>query len=101
MNSICFSLNFNSEFTWVSANLEERSGWKPEEVIGHNIFEYMPKECHAEIITARIGRVTGITQTYLTKVYLKDMSISKVRIRILQTPENIVGAIDRREEIRE
>jgi len=94
-------MDFESKFTWISKNVEERTGWKPEEFIGHSVLEFVPPEYHEEMINSRDNRALGETQEYRTKVYRKDTAIDEVVIRIRHLPKCIVGSIDRRLEDRQ
>jgi hypothetical protein len=60
----------------------------------------MPADTHEGIREKKLNRKPGRTETYLTKVFYKDGSVVHVKIKVLQTPENVVGSIDRRTEDR-
>jgi PAS domain S-box-containing protein len=93
---ICYSISQEGIVTWISKNVSEIMGWLPEEVIGQHFFFFIPPDRHEDMVQRRLNRLSGITDEYFTEVLRKDGSREPVRIRVLQTPENTVGMIDRR-----
>lgn len=93
---ICYSLNSEGLLTWVSKNVFELTGWMPEEAVGKYFDFFLPEFDLPMILQNRLNRKAGITHEYNTTILKKDGGRTPVRIRVLQTPENTVGSIDRR-----
>lgn len=94
METTCFSLSHEGIYTWIHYNIERKSGWKPEEMIGHSFFDFLSKKEHEIILKEMGNQPTGRTQVYLVDAIFKDGSERPVRVSIRWFPENIVGSID-------
>lgn len=97
---VCYTVDHQGYITWIARNVFELSGWKQEEVIGRHFFEFIDAEHHEEILKKRGNRKPGRVDEYYTLLIAKDGIKHPVRIKVLQTPENSVGYLDRRLEDR-
>jgi PAS domain S-box-containing protein len=93
---VCYTVNHGGYVTWIAMNVHDVFGWKQDEVIGRHFFDFIPAEDHAQVLENRKHRDPGRTDEYFTHIIAKDGKKMPVRIKVLQTPENTVGYIDRR-----
>ena len=93
---VCYSVNHEGIVTWISPNVFDMFGWEAHEVIGRNFVDFVPSEDMNEVVKNRTNRVPGITQEYKMGILRKDGKREMVYCRVLQTPENTIGSLDRR-----
>lgn len=94
METTCFSLSHEGIYTWIHYNIERKSGWKPEEMVGHSFFDFLSKKEHEMILKEMENQPTGRTQVYLVDAIFKDGTERPVKVSIRWFPENIIGSID-------
>jgi PAS domain S-box-containing protein len=99
-NRTCYSINDEGYITWVAKNIKDLTGWEQDEVIGKHFFELIDDKDHTLIVEKRANRPHGKIDEYQTNLKLKNGLLMPIRIKVLQTPENSVGYIDRRLEDR-
>jgi PAS domain S-box-containing protein len=92
----CYTVNHQGYLTWIAKNVFELSGYTQAEAVGRHFFEFIDSEHHEEILRKRENRSPGRIDEYYTRLIKKDGTKLPVRIKVLQTPENTVGYIDRR-----
>lgn len=96
----CYTVNQDGYITWIAKNIKELSGWEQDEVIGKHFFNFIDDKDHDLIVKNRENRPHGKVDEYTTNLKLKNGLLMPIRIKVLQTPENSVGYIDRRLEDR-
>jgi PAS domain-containing protein len=88
MNTVFFSMTHEGIFTWISLNNFECLGWSPEESIGQLFWKFIIPE---NIINDRNNSLIGLTHEYEMRVLHKNGEKLPAHIKVLRTPENIVG----------
>jgi PAS domain S-box-containing protein len=96
----CYSIDNEGYITWIAKNIKELSGWEQDEVIGKHFFNFIDEADHPRILENRKNRPHGRVDEYQTKLKMKSGFLVPIRIKVMQTPENSVGYIDRRLEER-
>ncbi len=51
INDVIFSIDTSGEFTYISPVIERVSGYRPEEVVGRNLSDFMDPEEHRDLIS--------------------------------------------------
>ena len=97
---VYYSIDHTGVLTWISRNITDLAGWSQDEAIGKHFAVFIAPQDHEEIYRKRANRQAGKIDEYNTYLIHKDGEYIPIRIEVLQTPENSVGAIDRRLEER-
>lgn len=100
MARTCYTISHEGYLTWIAKNIKDLAGYEQSEVIGKHFFDFITEKDHALILERRKNRPSGHVDEYKTFLKKKDGSMTPIRIKVLQTPENSVGFLDSRLEER-
>lgn len=73
---VLYAVDETGNVTYVNAAVEAMFGWRPEEILGKNLFLFVHPDSHAEVKRQIAARATGAAQTaqYEAKAVRKDGS---------------------------
>lgn len=91
-----WAVDLNSVTTYVNRRAAEMLGYKPEEILGRAVFDFMDESLHAEARRIRERRHTGITEQFEFRMRHRNGSDVWVHIAaspLVDGPGKIVGSL--------